>query len=164
MADNSHIEWTEATWNPLVGCTKVSAGCDNCYAETLVNRFAGHNSAFPNRFDVVTMRGEKMLTQPLRWARPRRIFVNSLSDLFHADVPDEFIARVFAVMAAAPQHTFQLLTKRHGRMRSLLSDGWFRRTVEQWGSHDENGRPCNKKTAGRTLDGRLHDGYPQAVA
>jgi protein gp37 len=125
VADGSHIEWTEATWNPLVGCTKVSAGCDNCYAETLVNRFAGHNSAFPNRFDIVTMRGEKMLTQPLRWRRPRRIFVNSLSDLFHKDVPDEFIGEVFAVMALAPQHTFQLLTKRHARMRALLSDrGW----------------------------------------
>jgi protein gp37 len=121
VADGSHIEWTDATWNPLVGCTKVSPGCDNCYAETLVNRFAGHSKSFPNRFDVVTMRDVRMLTQPLRWSRPRRLFVNSLSDLFHAAVPDEFIARVFAVMAAAPQHTFQLLTKRHGRMRSLLT-------------------------------------------
>jgi protein gp37 len=132
VADGSHIEWTEATWNPLVGCTKVSPGCDNCYAETLVNRFAGHNRAFPNRFDVVTMRGEKMLTQPLRWKRPRRIFVNSLSDLFHKDVPDEFIASVFAVMARAPQHTFQLLTKRHARMRALLSDdGWVQEVAEE---------------------------------
>jgi protein gp37 len=122
VADGTGIEWTEATWNPLVGCTKVSPGCDNCYAETLVNRFAGSNKAFPNRFDVVTMRDERMLTQPLRWARPRRIFVNSLSDLFHKDVPDEFIGEVFAVMALAPRHTFQLLTKRHGRMRSLLGD------------------------------------------
>jgi protein gp37 len=125
VADGTHIEWTDATWNPLVGCTKVSPGCDNCYAETLVNRFAGHNKAFPSRFDVVTMRDERMLTQPLRWSRPRRVFVNSLSDLFHADVPEDFIGEVFAVMALAPRHTFQLLTKRHGRMRSLLSDrGW----------------------------------------
>jgi protein gp37 len=125
MADGSKIEWTEATWNPLVGCTKVSPGCDNCYAEGVVNRFAGHNSAFPHRFDVVTIRDDRMLTQPLRWRRPRRIFVNSLSDLFHADVPDAFIASVFGVMALAPQHTFQLLTKRHGRMRSLLTSRAF---------------------------------------
>lgn len=129
MADGSHIEWTDATWNPLVGCTKVSPGCDHCYAETLVNRFAGTSSAFPTTFDVVTMRGEKMLTQPLRWHRPRRVFVNSLSDLFHADVPDEFIAQVFAVMALAPQHTFQLLTKRHARMRSLLASPDFAERV-----------------------------------
>lgn len=131
MADRSHIEWTDATWNPLVGCTKVSPGCDNCYAETLVNRFAGHNKGFPNGFDVLTMRDDRMLTQPLRWARPRRVFVNSLSDLFHADVPDEFIARVFAIMALAPQHTFQLLTKRHARMRSLLNDHAFRTAVQR---------------------------------
>lgn len=137
MADGTHIEWTRgddgtpgATWNPLVGCTKVSAGCDNCYAEGVVNRFAGTSSAFPNRFDVVTMRGEKMLTQPLRWRRPRRIFVNSLSDLFHADVPSAFIAQVFAVMALAPQHTFHLLTKRHARMRSLLSSRDFLAQVD----------------------------------
>jgi protein gp37 len=129
VSDNSAIEWTEATWNPLVGCTKVSPGCDHCYAETLVNRFAGHNPAFPNRFDVVTMRGERTLTQPLRWARPRRIFVNSLSDLFHADVPTEFIVRVFAVMSLAPQHTFQLLTKRHARMRSYLDSPGFEASV-----------------------------------
>lgn len=121
----SHIEWTDATWNPLVGCTKVSAGCDHCYAETLVNRFAGHNKGFPNRFDVVTLRDDKMMTQPLRWRAPKRIFVNSLSDLFHADVPDEFIAKVFAVMALAKQHTFQLLTKRPARMRALLSSDGF---------------------------------------
>ena len=121
MSDGSKIEWTDATWNPLVGCTKVSPGCDHCYAEGVVNRFAGTSKAFPATFDVVTMRGDRTLEQPLRWARPRRVFVNSLSDLFHADVPDAFIARVFAVMAAAPQHKFQLLTKRHGRMRSLLN-------------------------------------------
>ena len=95
----------------------------------LVNRFAGHNKGFPNRFDVVTIRDDKMLTQPLRWREPKRIFVNSLSDLFHADVPDEFIARVFAVMAGAPQHTFQLLTKRHGRMRSLLRSERFQEVL-----------------------------------
>lgn len=121
MSDGTGIEWTDATWNPLVGCTKVSPGCDHCYAETLVNRFAGHNKAFPNRFDIVTLRDDRTLALPLRWRRPRRVFVNSLSDLFHADVPDETIAAVFAVMAEAPRHTFQVLTKRHARMRSLLN-------------------------------------------
>lgn len=121
MADKSKIEWTDATWNPAVGCTKVSPGCDHCYAEGVVNRFAGTSPAFPTTFDVVNVRSDRFLTQPLRWGKPRLVFVNSLSDLFHADVSDEFIAEVWAVMAACPQHVFQLLTKRHGRMRSLLS-------------------------------------------
>lgn len=126
MSDKTRIEWTDATWNPVTGCTKVSEGCDHCYAETIAHRFAG-TPAYPNGF-AVTLRPER-LDQPLRWQRPRRIFVNSMSDLFHADVPDEFIARVFAVMALAPQHTFQVLTKRPGRMRSLLSSAEFRRGV-----------------------------------
>lgn len=120
MADSSKIEWTDATWNPVTGCTKVSPGCDHCYAETFAERFrgvAGHH--FERGFDVV-LRPER-LDQPLRWKRGRRIFVNSMSDLFHDQVPNEFIARVFAVMALADQHTFQVLTKRHGRMRSWLS-------------------------------------------
>lgn len=124
MSDRSNIEWTDATWNPVTGCTKVSPGCDHCYAETLAERFRdtpGHY--YENGFDV-QLRPEK-LDQPLRWTRPRRIFVNSMSDLFHDQVPDEYIAKVFAVMARAEQHTFQLLTKRHGRMRSLLSDDAF---------------------------------------
>jgi protein gp37 len=125
MSDKSGIEWTDATWNPTVGCTKVSAGCDHCYAETLVNRFAGTSPAFPTTFDIVNLRSDRFLHQPLRWPKPRRIFVNSLSDLFHKDVPDEFIARVFVVMSMARQHTFQLLTKRHGRMRSLLNSPEF---------------------------------------
>lgn len=123
MGDRTGIEWTEATWNPVTGCTKVSPGCDHCYAEGIAHRFAG-TKAYPNGFEV-TLRPER-LDQPLRWRRPRRIFVNSMSDLFHKDVPDEYIAKVFAVMAAAPRHTFQILTKRHGRMRSLLSgDRWL---------------------------------------
>lgn len=139
MSDRSGIEWTDATWNPLVGCTKVSPGCDNCYALGEVNRrhaaaLSPKTSpkmleAFPARFDVVSMRPARFLEQPLRWTKPRRIFVNSLSDLFHADVPDEFIAQVFAVMSMAPQHTFQLLTKRHARMRALLSSGVFKLMV-----------------------------------
>lgn len=120
MADKTGIEWTDATWNPVTGCTKVSPGCDHCYAETFAERFrgtAGHY--FENGFDV-QLRPDK-LDLPVRWKRPRRIFVNSMSDLFHDDVDYAYICQVFAVMALAPQHTFQLLTKRHARMRSLLS-------------------------------------------
>ena len=134
MGAKTSIEWTRgddgspgATWNPVTGCTKVSEGCDHCYAETIAHRFAG-TKAYPNGFDV-TLRPER-LDQPLRWTRPRRIFVNSMSDLFHADVPDAFVAQVFAIMALAPQHTFQVLTKRPGRMRSVLSSEVFRLRVE----------------------------------
>lgn len=123
MSDKTKIEWTDATWNPVTGCTKVSTGCDHCYAETIATRFAG-TSAYPNGFQV-TLRPER-LDQPIRWKRPRRIFVNSMSDLFHTDVPDEFIAQVFAVMVLAPRHTFQVLTKRPARMRALLNSGKFR--------------------------------------
>ncbi|MFG3418722.1 DUF5131 family protein [Micromonospora sp. NPDC048063] len=129
MADKSGIEWTDATWNPVTGCTKVSPGCDHCYAETLAERFRGTpGHYFEQGFDVV-LRPDKM-GQPLRWKRPRRIFVNSMSDLFHDQVPVEFIAEVFAVMAAAHWHTFQMLTKRHGRMRTLLNDPEFRTLVQ----------------------------------
>ena len=120
------IEWTDETWNPVTGCTKVSEGCDHCYAETIAHRFTG-TKAYPNGFDV-TLRPER-LDQPLRWKRPRKVFVNSMSDLFHKDVPDDYIARVFAVVALAPQHTFQVLTKRPGRMRSLLSSEQFESAV-----------------------------------
>lgn len=125
MGDTSAIEWTDATWNPVTGCTKVSPGCDHCYAEGIANRFRG--PAFPNGFEV-TLR-ENRLEEPLRWKQPRRVFVNSMSDLFHEAVPDDYIARVFLVMAQTPQHTYQVLTKRHGRMRSLLSNPEFRRRV-----------------------------------
>jgi protein gp37 len=114
VADNSKIEWTQSTWNPVTGCTKVSPGCDHCYAERIVERFKGKGA-----FEQVTL-NEDRLAAPLHWRKPRRVFVNSMSDLFHDAVPDDYIARVFAVMAATPQHTYQLLTKRHGRMRSLL--------------------------------------------
>lgn len=125
VADSS-IEWTESTWSPVTGCTKVSLGCDHCYAEGIANRFAG-TKAFPNGF-AVTLRPERM-TQPLSWRKPRRIFVNSMSDLFHDEVPDGYIAEVFGVMALAERHTFQLLTKRHGRMRSLLQSAEFASAV-----------------------------------
>ena len=129
MGDKTGIEWCDASWNPVTGCTKVSSGCDNCYAETIAHRFAG-TKAYPHGF-AVTLRPERLdqpgehPVAPLRWKRPRRIFVNSMSDLFHKDVPDEYIARVWAVMALAPQHEFQVLTKRHGRMQSLLSSPDF---------------------------------------
>jgi protein gp37 len=110
-ADHSAIEWTEATWNPTSGCTKVSPGCDRCYAERITNRFP---KTFPNGFRL-TIR-EDALEIPLHWRRPRLIFVNSMSDLFHADVPEEYLQRVFDVMRQTPQHTYQILTKRAERL------------------------------------------------
>lgn len=130
MSESSAIEWTDATWNPVLGCTHVSEGCDNCYAAREASgRLSGHplyaglarNGKFTGEVRLVPER----LEDPLRWRRPRLVFVNSMSDLFHDAVPDEFIARVFAVMAAAHQHIFQVLTKRPARMRSLLSDRDF---------------------------------------
>ncbi|SFA90876.1 protein gp37 [Cohnella sp. OV330] len=115
MSDKSKIEWTDATWNPVTGCTKVSEGCRNCYALTFAERWrgtAGHY--FEKGFDIV-MRPDKLL-EPVRWRRPRKVFVNSMSDLFHREIPQDYIDKVFAVMALAPQHEFQLLTKRPERM------------------------------------------------
>lgn len=125
MSDTK-IEWTDRTWNPVTGCDKVSPGCDHCYAEGIARRFAG-SKAFPHGFDV-TLHWDRV-EAPLRWRKPARVFVNSMSDLFHQGIPDDFIARVFAVMAATPQHTYQILTKRHGRMRSLLNSPRFREDV-----------------------------------
>ena len=119
MADSTSIEWTNATWNPVTGCTKISAGCDNCYAERFSERFRdvpGH--PFEMGFDL-TLRPER-LGQPLRWRQPRMIFVNSMSDLFHKFVPFEFVDRVFDTMEAAGWHTFQVLTKRSPRMRDYV--------------------------------------------
>jgi protein gp37 len=107
MGDRTAISWTEATWNPVTGCTEVSEGCDHCYARSVAHRFAG-TPAYPRGFEV-TLRPER-LDQPLRWRRPRMIFVNSMSDLFHAQIPDGTIAQVFAIMALAPTHTFQVPT------------------------------------------------------
>jgi protein gp37 len=127
MSDNSAIEWTEATWNVVTGCTRISDGCDHCYIERTMPFRTQHR-----RFDAPGVGGttgvkrhSERLHLPLRWRNPRRVFVNSLSDLFHDQVPDEYIAEVFAVMAMARQHTFQLLTKRHARMRSLLNQPSF---------------------------------------
>lgn len=129
MADTSKIEWTDATWNVVTGCEKVSPGCDNCYAETFAERWRGiPGHHFESGFDV-TLRPER-ITLPLKWRKPRRVFVNSMSDLFHKGIPDEFIARVFAAMSLTPQHTYQILTKRHGRMRALLGDPEFEKQVD----------------------------------
>ncbi len=115
----SRIEWTEETWNPVTGCTKVSPGCENCYAERLANRLhAMGNPRYVNNFGL-TLHPDK-IGDPLRWKRPRVVFVNSMSDLFHPDVPDDFIWYVFDTMTEASQHTFQVLTKRPQRAQDLL--------------------------------------------
>ena len=120
MADKSAIEWTEATWNPVTGCTEVSPGCAHCYAKTFAERFRGvKGHPYEVGFDL-TLRPER-LTQPLEWRAPRLIFVNSMSDVFHEDVPLEFIAQVFEVMEQATHHTFQVLTKRADRLESLAA-------------------------------------------
>ncbi len=135
MADqrNGGIAWTDETWNPVTGCTRVSEGCRNCYAERVFPRAyanqnvpaARSNSVIentgirPRRFTDVVCHPDR-LEQPLHWRKPRRVFVNSMSDLFHESVPDEFIDQVFKVMAHAPKHTFQILTKRPERMRRIV--------------------------------------------
>ncbi len=118
MADNSSIEWTEATWNPVTGCTKVSQGCKHCYAERMAKRLKAMGvDRYRDGFQVTLQ--PDALTLPTTWKRPKRIFVNSMSDLFHADVPLDYIRNVFAVMHRCPQHTFQILTKRHERLVEL---------------------------------------------
>lgn len=119
MSDRSAIQWTDATWNPVRGCTKVSPGCAHCYAETFAERFRGvKGHPYEQGFDLRLVPDK--LDEPLRWKKPRRIFVNSMSDLFQDGVPDSFIDQVFAVMALARQHTFQVLTKRADRMRAYF--------------------------------------------
>ena len=119
MSDRSAIEWTDATWNPVRGCTKVSPGCMRCYAEAFSERFRGvPGHPFEQGFDLRLV--PEKLDQPLAWRRSRRIFVNSMSDLFQDGVPTEYIARVGEVMHEASWHVFQVLTKRHDRMRELL--------------------------------------------
>lgn len=118
MSDNSKIEWTDATWNPVTGCTKISPGCKNCYAERFAERWRGiPGHAYEQGFDLKLW--PERLKQPLAWKRPRIIFVNSMSDLFHAEVPLSFIQQVFETMGEASQHTFQILTKRAERLEEL---------------------------------------------
>ena len=139
MSEHTGIEWTDRTWNPVTGCSKVSPGCAHCYAETVADRFWAKQypkvevervtkgallstiQMRPRQFTDIRAHADR-LDQPLHWRKPSRIFVNSMSDLFHEDVPDEFISRVFAVMALTPQHTYQILTKRAGRMHDYLNE------------------------------------------
>lgn len=143
MADKSKIEWTDATWNPIRGCSLVSGDCTNCYAMRQAHRQSGPGAAYEG-LTRMTEHGPiwigdvrlvpELLDQPLCWKRPRRIFVNSMSDLFHEQVPDQFIDKVFAVMALAGQHNFQVLTKRPERMRDYLnstSGGQISLTMDQ---------------------------------
>jgi protein gp37 len=119
MSDNSKIEWTDATWNPVRGCTKVSPGCTHCYAETFAERFRGvPGHPFEFGFDLRLV--PEKLGDPIRWSKPKKIFVNSMSDLFHEGVSDEYIEKVCRVMLAANWHTYQVLTKRADRMTALL--------------------------------------------
>ena len=119
MSENSSIEWTDATWNPVRGCTKISPGCKHCYAETFAERFRGvPGHPYEQGFDLRLV-PEKLL-EPLEWARPKMVFVNSMSDLFQEEIPTEYVAAVSAVMAASPWHIYQVLTKRAARLRDLL--------------------------------------------
>jgi protein gp37 len=115
MARKTTIEWTEMTWNPVTGCTKVSPGCKHCYAETMARRLVAMGSPRYRDGFKLTLQ-EDLVDLPRRWRLPRKIFVNSMSDLFHEDVPADYIARVFRTMAECPQHTFQVLTKRAERL------------------------------------------------
>lgn len=138
MSTASKIEWTETTWNPVTGCDRISRGCDRCYALTLARRLKAMGSqkyqadGDPRTSGpgfAVTVH-QDALWEPLRWRKPRVVFVNSMSDLFHARVPGSFVASMFGVMAATPQHTYQVLTKRPRRMRALLTSDAFRAEVD----------------------------------
>jgi protein gp37 len=119
VSDRSAIEWTDATWNPVRGCTKISPGCVHCYAETFAERFRGvPGHPYEQGFDLRLV--PEKLTDPFKWPGRRRVFVNSMSDLFHVDVPDEYVRKVAEVMRAADWHTFQVLTKRSERMAEML--------------------------------------------
>lgn len=153
MSDKSAIEWTDATWNPTRGCTKIAQGCKGCYAERFAERFRGvPGHAYEQGFDPRL--APDQLTLPLRWKKPRRIFVDSMSDLFHEEFSFEYIDLVFAMMALAKRHTFQVLTKRPERAAA-----YFR-------SFDSLGRErvwrVGKKVAGRLLDGCEWNGMPTA--
>jgi protein gp37 len=121
VAERSSIEWTDATWNPVRGCTKISPGCKHCYAETFAERFRGvKGHPYEQGFDLRLV--PEKLEEPLRWRAPRRVFVNSMSDLFLEKVPENYIAAVAEEMGRADWHTYQVLTKRSARMRDLLKD------------------------------------------
>jgi protein gp37 len=140
MSESTKIEWTDATWNPVRGCTKISPGCLHCYAETFAERFRGvPGHPFERGFDLRLV--PEKLADPIRWSKPKKIFVNSMSDLFHESVPDEYIEKVCRVMLAANWHTYQVLTKRADRLASLLQ-GKLREAAKAshiwWGVSVEN--------------------------
>jgi len=140
MAEHSAIEWTDATWNPVRGCTKISPGCKHCYAEVFAERFRGVSGhPYEQGFDLRLV--PEKLAEPLRWQTPKMVFVNSMSDLFHDGVPDDYIEAVATVMTKAKWHTYQVLTKRSARMASLLR-GRLRFAAESphiwWGVSVEN--------------------------
>ena len=143
---NTKIEWTDATWSPTTGCTKVSAGCKHCYAERLWPKVEGarikREGGAARPFTDVRIHPER-LDAPLHWRKPRRIFVNSMSDLFHEGVPDEFIDRVFAVMALCPQHTFQILTKRPERMLAYMTTAMREAFIAGW-IEDQRDQPMRR--------------------
>lgn len=162
MSDRTRIEWTDATWNPIAGCSRVSEGCRNCYAEGIAARglpgFEGlahfvdrSEGACEARWTGAVMVREHLMDQPLKWRRPRRIFVNSMSDLFHDAVPDEVIDRIFAVMALCPQHTFQILTKRPERMRRYLEGDWSVRVYNLIAGNPRGATSAGWLAAGRPL-------------
>ena len=121
MATPSTIEWTDMTWNPVTGCTKVSQGCKHCYAERMAQRLQAMGNARYQQGFAVTLH-EDLIEEPFKWGRPRLVFVNSMSDLFHEEVPFAFIQRVFDTMRQAPQHVFQILTKRSARLLEIAQD------------------------------------------
>lgn len=161
MSAATSIEWTDATWNPTTGCDRISPGCDHCYALTMAGRLKAMGSArYQNDGDPRTSGPGFGITchpdalgAPLRWRKPRRVFVNSMSDLFHEDVPDDFIAAVVQVMTVAKQHTFQVLTKRPQRMRKLLARiSW-----------DLNGDSCLNRFTATEIGAAGHEAYDFGV-
>lgn len=154
MAETS-IEWTDATWNPVAGCTILTAGCTNCYAMRMAARL---DAMGLDKYRGLTRRSggravwtgkikldEKSLKAPLSWSKPRKVFVNSMSDLFHVDVPEQFIAQVWSVIASTPQHTYQILTKRPERMAQVLTNTAFKVLPNVWlGTSVEDSRVLNR--------------------
>jgi protein gp37 len=161
MAETS-IEWTDATWHPVAGCTVLTAGCTNCYAMRMAARLeamgtekyrgltrkSGRRAVWTGKIRL----DEKSLDSPRAWSKPRKVFVNSMSDLFHDDVPVEFIARVWAVMRETPRHTYQILTKRPERMAEVLSQAPFEILPNVWlGASVEDGRVLGRLDALRRV-------------